>query len=484
MNFDEYYNRLFKDTQSLCRDYECPQVFQIFAMLGAVSSLLGKRNFLRIGAEQIKANLGILFCAPPYVKRAAAVNLTRLMLDMAEYHKILPDHLGQSKTVGLVHAMLKPIVDEDEEFLNDDTAIFDTTPAATRDTMGGMLTSGKRGKQVMSLEALSLAMESITADSFNKRKSGLSESFSFDDNADVPCERCICTNDTVSLLNGAHADTFALLATLWDGTTYRMKHRKQLLEVIDPFLTIVASMTPVGLMDTFPEGSVGSNLLSRCIIVYSDKNAKSCPYPREYDQMTLMGIVSKLNSIAKSSREFTLSAEARKQGEQLYSMECLIDDSRFLGYWDLRHIHLHKLAMCLCAYEGRNVISDKDIIDAHRLLTAAEDRMVEGIGEYGNTKIAVGRQKCLDILRSALCMEKEKYRARCSSYLFTKDIDMFISDMIVQGKFIQEVSGDGKLMLVFNSSTSSKKRSVASEQVLAKIANLVDTIEQDVEQDV
>ncbi len=490
INPDEYYNTLIPDTLTLCEDFECPQSFQLFAMLGAVSALLGKRNYLRIGTEQIRANLGLLFCAPPAVKRAPAINLIHSLLDGVGYNKVLPDNLGNAKTSGLVMAMLRPVQEDMPDFVDEDSDTADlgfmsaplpaipTIPTSTRDTAGGLLTGGQRGKQALTLSALSAVLDKQGSDLTNAAKARLSgkpvhSAAVLSDNMDTTCERTICTNDLVSLLNGAPADTYALLSTLWDGTTYRMKHRKNLLEVIDPCLTFLASLTPVGLMDTFPETAVGSSFLSRCIIIYDDHNAKSCPYPKGYNPLALMRVNSALANANTLSQEFTMTPEAQKVGTTLYSTDCLIDDSRFFGYWDLRHTHLHKLAMCLAAYEGRTAITANDITDAHRLLSAVEDRMVEGIGEYGNTKIAVGRQKCLDILRSACCMEKEKFRARCSSYLFTKDIDMFISDMIVQGKFIQEVTDDGKLMLVFNVTASIRKKSIASESVLAATASHV-----------
>ena len=500
INPDEYYNRLISDTLDLCEDFECPQSFQLFAMLGTVSALLGKRNYLRIGTEQIRANLGLLFCAPPAVKRAPAINLIHSLLDGVGYNKVLPDNLGNAKTSGLVMAMLRPVQEDMPDFVDDDSDTADmgfmslpslpsvspqfistmpsTVSPSGRDTAGGLLTGGQRGKQALTLSALSAVLDKQGSDLTNAAKARLSgkpvhSAAVLSDNMDTTCERTICTNDLVSLLNGAPADTYALLSTLWDGTTYRMKHRKNLLEVIDPCLTFLASLTPVGLMDTFPETAVGTSFLSRCIIIYDDHNAKSCPYPKGYNPLALMRVNSALANANTLSQEFTMTPDAQKVGATLYSTDCLIDDSRFFGYWDLRHTHLHKLAMCLAAYEGRTTITANDITDAHRLLSTVEDRMIEGIGEYGNTKIAVGRQKCLDILRSACCMEKEKFRARCSSYLFTKDIDMFISDMIVQGKFIQEVTDDGKLMLVFNVAASIRKKSVASESVLAATASHV-----------
>ena len=92
----------------------------------------------------------------------------------------------------------------------------------------------------------------------------------------------------------------------------------------------------------------------------------------------------------------------------------------------------------MALYENRNIISGNDIHDANALLSEAESRLGDALGEFGNSKISAGRQKCMDLLKREEIMKKSLYRARCASFLYSKDFEIFLTDMIVQKKIIEE----------------------------------------------
>ncbi len=149
----------------------------------------------------------------------------------------------------------------------------------------------------------------------------------------------------------------------------------------------------------------------------------------------------------------SLTADAERLLDILYETELKIQDNRFIYYSERRSTHLTKIAMALAIAEQRLVIEQFDVEEAHRILTAAEVRMPDALGEYGLSPVAVARQKMLEYLRYA----KEPVSERILWAIMQKDMKLVdfqnsVSALVNAGK-ISAIDTENGRALLFNDAT-------------------------------
>lgn len=412
-----FHNKLFQDAEAFCVRYECPLSFSYWALLQCVSTLSAGKNTLVIGSERVPLNLFVILCGNPSVRATQALHMVRTFLDDIGYESYLPDNLGLRKTSGLLVAMMRKSGNVD--------AITDEDLEDVSNTFGA---SGGKRKDAKDCAAF-----------FGDTGGSSGRIVGDADRAPTIQAKAYISNDFVSFCSGAQSDFYGLLQALWEGRKYSMSSPKGILKVTNPYLNIFTNMTQVGLMDTFPDTYVGLNALSHFIVVFEEKARCRCPYPGEMVTEAYRSIAQHLISAQDLGASVRISAEAQILGQELYdAVGSFEEDSRLYAYGELRQTHLHRVAACLALYEGRLVVSRDDMQDANELLCMAEAKLSDALGEFGNSKISAGRQKCLDLLRREEVMRKSVYRARCASFLYTKDFEIFLTDMLVQKKIVED----------------------------------------------
>lgn len=424
-----FYNALFKDAEAFCERYECPLSFSYWALLQCVSTIVGGKVRLSIGSESVPLNLYVILCGNPAVRAGQALRMSHTFLDDIGYENYLPDNLGLRKTSGLLVAMMRKSGNTDS--ITDDDLV-DVSEALN-------VTTGKR-KDAKDCAA-------FFGDKTTSVSSGNSDSL-------VPAlqAKAYVSNDFVSFCSGAQSDFYGLLQAMWEGRKYSLSSPKGLLRVDNPYLNIFTHMTQVGLMDTFPDTYVGLNALAHFIVVFEEKARCRCPYPGMINSEAYRKIAQHLMAVQDINVSVRISSAAQVLGEKLYNTAGTFEeDSRLYAYGELRQTHLHRVAACLALYENRIFVSEQDMLDANEILSMAEARLSDALGEFGNSKISAGRQKCLDLLRREEVMRKSVYRARCASFLYTKDFEIFLTDMLVQKKIVEEWNnGVNDYMVAYN----------------------------------
>lgn len=409
-----YSNKLFRDVDAFCAHFECPKSFTYWSIIQATSILAAGQSKLIIGSDTIPLNLFTILCGSPSVKAKQAIKLCRDMLDDSQYEHFLPDNLGLRKTSGLLVAMLrKQSSDAIEE---DDISSLELATSAP-----------KQNKNARDCAAF-----------FGENTGPVASNYSTPQYTNTTHAKAYVSDDFASFCSGAQTDFYGLLMAMWECKNYSLSSPKGMLKLTDPYMNIFASMTQLGLMDTFPDSYVGMNALSSFIVVFEEKPRQRCPYRGQLDQRSFIDITQALAFVRDNPLTLSMSADAMKAGSEYYEQPALEEDTRLLTYAGLRHNQLHRVAACLALYENRNVISGNDIHDANALLSEAELRLGDALGEFGNSKISAGRQKCMDLLKREEIMKKSLYRARCASFLYSKDFEIFLTDMMVQKKIIEE----------------------------------------------
>lgn len=414
----QYHNLLFKHADEYCKDYECPSSFTYWALLEATSVINEGRSCFYFGNNRIPLNLFVILCGSPRLKARQAVSLTRHILDGMDYNGYLPDNLGMRKTFGLHFAMLAA---NSTDWMEDALDNLDSY-------MPSMNKKELKSKRDINAFFGNDSSSSITIGGDEGTTSSVSAH-----------AKAYIGDDFVAFAYTNQHDFFSYLQALWHCRNYKMTTGRGPILLENPYLNIFSCMSQVGLMDCFPDSYMGMNCLSHFIIVLEEEPKAKNPYPIKPPIQTFLAIQKQLSWVKDCEEELVITADAKLYGASLYQnpKSVLEDDSRLQQYSELRHTHLHRVAANLALYENRTIITKEDIEDAHNLLSLAEAKLSDALGEFGNTKIAAGRQKCIDLLRREDCMKKSTYRARCASFLYNKDFELFLTDMLVQKKILE-----------------------------------------------
>lgn len=187
----------------------------------------------------------------------------------------------------------------------------------------------------------------------------------------------------------------------WDWTT--MARSKQTLK--RTYLSLLAATTPSGFKNSVPQAAMGDGFLSRCILVYQDKNNRVFSIPRIVKNgPTMTELSERLAWICENTLgEFSLSDEAFARYDSWYRdfRDYLEATPEEQGFKSRMNINVLKVAFLLRAnrYDTSDkLISLADVEDSINLLT------------YTYAKSA-------ELLLSMSSTELQKHIARIESYL-------------------------------------------------------------------
>lgn len=196
-----------------------------------------------------------------------------------------------------------------------------------------------------------------------------------------------------SLINFEDRQMIIVLTDLWDGKVGSWKKSTRHSgkdEVHNPWINILACVTPDWLSDNMPRVMIGGGFTSRSVFIYANQKRQLVAYPSRlaatqgYNEGRLKkmeeDLLHDLELIADMRGEFTITEEAYKWGEAWYyvNYDRMVHSSRkdIRGYLNRKQAHMHKLAMVVSAsYKDSLVIEQSDMARAEAILTATESDM-------------------------------------------------------------------------------------------------------------
>lgn len=161
-----------------------------------------------------------------------------------------------------------------------------------------------------------------------------------------------------------------------------------------PWLNMMAATTPRWLGDNLPPTAVEGGFVSRTIFVYEDQRKLANAFPRETEAERALRklLINDLTHISTLSGEFGFSQEAFDFYNEWYFDESrfpTIADPRTVGYYERKHIHVLKVAMCLSIAESDSLTLEiKDIRAALALLGSIEPGMKKAFSAVGRNTYA------------------------------------------------------------------------------------------------
>lgn len=176
----------------------------------------------------------------------------------------------------------------------------------------------------------------------------------------------------------------------WDKQTVA----RGLEKITFPWLNIMAATTPQWMGDNLSKTAVEGGYVSRSLFIFDSTRLRVAFPELTPDQIELRkSLVADLAHISKLEGEFTFSDDAKAYYKDWYENKSITNervDYRVSGYYERRHIHVLKTAMCLSLASNDSLELDvRDIETAIALLSQIEPGMkgafsAVGSNPYGN----------------------------------------------------------------------------------------------------
>lgn len=202
------------------------------------------------------------------------------------------------------------------------------------------------------------------------------------------------------------------LVNLWDGKAVKTRTRLHgEIIVQNPCLNIIGCTTPSWIAQNFPEYMIGGGFTSRVLFVYADTKAKYVAYPFKNvppDHLQKRdALIRDLEKISQLLGPVSISDEALAWGDAWYrrwheTESKKIDETLLSGYINRKQTMAHKIAMCLVASRGNELlIQQPDLERAVALLTELEAEMPKVYSRIGSTADAVSGDHILAFIQRA-----------------------------------------------------------------------------------
>lgn len=191
-----------------------------------------------------------------------------------------------------------------------------------------------------------------------------------------------------------------LLTDLWDGRIGKWSRVTKTTgrnDAVNPWLNILACVTPSWLADNVPHSIIGGGFTSRCVFIYESAKSKLVAYPKHARNGNHEGVFQELlhdlMEIATLKGEFEMTQEAYTLGTEWYQYHWdnppknLASIDMFQGYLSRKQGHIHKLAMVVSAAKTNELLISAEVLQlAINIMDSIEEHMPFVLSSITTTK--------------------------------------------------------------------------------------------------
>lgn len=219
----------------------------------------------------------------------------------------------------------------------------------------------------------------------------------------------ILSSELGTFMNVSKDEMYDLLTDLYDGKIrYEYATRAHGLEIVDnPCLNFLAATTPSWITEQMPLHVIGGGFASRCIFIFEDKvRRRQLYYNLDWRSYTDLGrkLEHDLIHIAELEGEFRHEDKETMQAiEEWYQTTADADDhdDRVEGYFNRKHVHVHKVAMILSLCERDDfVVTLAHFEGAKHILGGVEKNMPRAFSGVGRNPYSDDILKILEFIQS------------------------------------------------------------------------------------
>lgn len=253
------------------------------------------------------------------------------------------------------------------------------------------------------------------------------------------------------------------LTDLWDGKLGTIEKATKTSGndfMVNPWINIIAATTPKWLAQNFGENLVGGGLAGRFIFLNEDMPNKDVAYPKR--QMRNLParkdeaskLVDGLCVMSKLAGDFVLTEEAYEWGEKWYDGQRKIlrelgTETLESGFIVRKQVHLHKLAMVICAARACfPIVAVEHMQEAERQLNALDADMRKVFGYVGQSKVTTAAREIVEaVVRMGQVERRLLYKMQFFRTLTVGEYNDAVNSAI-NAELIMEQDGVAKPVLM------------------------------------
>ncbi len=346
------------------RNNEVPTFFHRWSAIAGLGAMLGRNYSLRFGHQTLQPNIYCMLLGSPGTRKSTAIKIMKNLLVQSGY-----EHLAADKSTK-------------EKFLLDlSGAQYDEKGKLIRDVLADNLFGDAE-----------------------------------DETNAPPREMFIAADEFNDFFGNGNIEFISLLGTLWDYEgVYKNRIKNGIsVSIPHPTVSILGGNTPTGFALAFPSEILGQGFFSRILLIYGESSGKKIAFPvpptiDETNEILMQLANIRMNAIGLCS----LSAGAEKLLTKIYNSWKGIDDVRFESYSNRRFTHLLKLCIIHSASRqiqipegsnasnGKNQITEADVVYANTVLVHTERFMPRALGEFGKSKHSDVSHKIMQVVEKA-----------------------------------------------------------------------------------
>lgn len=252
---------------------------------------------------------------------------------------------------------------------------------------------------------------SITWQALVQFMGGITEQVEINGDFHTMSQATFVASELGTLIDFSNRELIDVLVDLWDGKTgswEKMTKTNGMEAIVNPWISLIAGVTPAWLAANVPETAIGGGFTSRCIFVYGAEKAQIIAYPhkhipKDFDEFR-QKLLADLEQISLLKGEFKLTPDAEKYGEAWYNdlwrntPEHLLF-TRNQGYLARKQTHMHKLMMVLSASRRDDLLITLDEFKtAEALFTSIENDMLLALDNVGKHAAAINLDELIEFI--------------------------------------------------------------------------------------
>lgn len=255
----------------------------------------------------------------------------------------------------------------------------------------------------------------------------------------------ILASELGTFMNISKEEMYDLLTDLYDGKVrYDYATRMHGIEIVEnPCVNFLAATTPSWVAEQMPVHVIGGGFASRCIFIFEEKRRrKQLYYDIDWRHYSDLGkaLENDLAHIAAIEGEFRHENRGvRDAMEDWYqSSPDEHGDDRVEGYFNRKHVHVHKVAMLLSLCERDDLVITLTHFEAAKaLLAGLEERMPRAFTSVGRNPYSDDILKILEFVREGgdgKPVERKHIARRFFHQLQGPELDEVLSTLVTMGE--------------------------------------------------
>lgn len=216
----------------------------------------------------------------------------------------------------------------------------------------------------------------------------------------------IISSEFATFVNVSQESMYDLLTDLFDGKVkHELATRLHGIEIAEnPCLNLLAATTPTWVSNQMPSHVIGGGFASRVVFVFENRvRQRKLYYDLDWGHYELLKdqLTRDLIHIGGLEGEFNHDSKRTKDlMEQWYQeTDDTVGDSRIEGYYQRKHIHVHKVAMLLSLAERDDfIITEVHFEAAKAILEGVESKMPRVFSAVGANPTAGYLEEVLDYI--------------------------------------------------------------------------------------